>query len=206
MAEPKHMSRFYDDGEKKKRQTTEVVIEKIVHVPTFVEVEVEVPIFTDKEYERPVVTDKEYERPVVTDKEYERPVIRQVEYEKPIVTDKEYERPIIKEKEVTVEVPIIVERPYDMPVPKEVPYDLPVVSMEQVAEIGIKAISVLSEAKAMIVDLGNLTETLRATIDEIKTTLPKEIVMPTIVTKKIIVEKPEYVTKIIEIPKIKVRG
>lgn len=193
------MTEFHDDRDKKEGSRKEVRIEKVVEVPKFVTVEIKRPVFIDKEYERPIITDKEYERPIVTDKKYEKPVVREVEYEKPIVTEKKYERPIIKEKEVTVEVPVIVERLYDVPIPREVSYDLPVISMEQVVEVASKAKAMLFDAKAMFSEVDSLVETLKVTINEIKTKLPAEIKVPKIIYEEEIVKKPVFVTETVRV-------
>jgi hypothetical protein len=158
--------------------------------PVFVKTEVEKPVFVDKKYERPVITDKEYERPVLVSKEYERPVISDVAYERPVITDKDYEKPILVEKKY--EKPVIIEKEYPIPVAKEVPYDLPIISMEKIDAIAKSAVSTLEKANDMLKDIKSLEGVLRASIDEMKDSIPKEIVMP-----KIIYE--EYTVKDIKV-------
>jgi len=140
--------------------------------------DVEVPVFKDVKVERPVYVDKEFEVPVMVEKEYERPVI----------VDKEYERPVIVEKEYEVDLPISVEKKYDRFVPVEVPYTIPIVSMEQVNVLASQAVSILSEAKGIAVQLGGILKDLKDAIAKAKEIIPKEIKVPNIIKEDVVVK------------------
>jgi len=143
-----------------------------------IEKTIEVPVFKDVEVERPVYINKEFEIPIPIDKEYDRPVL----------IDKEYERPVIIEKEYNVEIPVIIEKEYDKFVPKEVPYDIPIVSMEQVNVLASQAVSILSEAKGMAVEIGALLASLKDAMAMVKESIPKEIKVPEIIKEEIVVK------------------
>jgi len=172
---------------------TDIVIktvEKIVELPRakFIEVEVEV--------ERPKYVDKDFERPIIKDVEYERPVIQDKEYERPIPVDKEYERPVVKTVEVKVEVPK----------PVEVPYDVPKVAMEEVKTIVSEVTEMLNGIRSAQKEAYELLEVFKKAVRDVKAQIPKEIKVPKIIEEEVIVEKPKFVTKVIEIPRVKIRG
>lgn len=66
-------------------------------------------------------------------------------------------------------------------------------------KIVAKAMATLLSAKDMLKEVDGLVETLRATVDEVKENLPKEIVIPKIIEEEFIVKKPKLVYETIKV-------
>ena len=109
-------------GDNKRINGTTKVIDKIVHVPKYVEVIIEKPVLQEKivQYEKPVYVDREIINPILRDVDVPVEKVKIIEVEKivevPVYTEVIVERPVYVEKEIIVNK--YVEKIIDIPVEK----------------------------------------------------------------------------------------